>query len=157
MRTAEAIGAEGLWRAAVQEGRSTDAENRAVPLAGQATQDAIRAAATAEALHAAIGVDSWAVVPIASARRPGRALEGTRLTLVRPSLRVQGAVAPPTSAWTLRGARGKRMAPCARPGGHAPDAGRACAPPLLSVTSADPPCTGVSTASCLRSPPVAGR
>ena len=72
-----------LCWAAEQEGRSTDAENRAVPLAGAATQDAIRAATTAEALYAAIGVDSWAVVPIASAWRPGHALEGTRLTLVR--------------------------------------------------------------------------
>ena len=66
----------------MQEGRSTDAENRPVPLAGQAKQDAIRAATTAEALYAAISVDSWAVVPIASAWRPGHALEGTRLTLV---------------------------------------------------------------------------
>ena len=67
-----------------QEGRATDAENRAVPLEGEATREAIRAAKTAEDLWQAIRVDSWAVVPIASAWRPGHVLEGTRLTLVLP-------------------------------------------------------------------------
>lgn len=69
---------------AAQEGRATDAENRAVPLVGEATREAIRAAKTAEDLWQAIRVDSWAVVPIASAWRPGHVLEGTRLTLVPP-------------------------------------------------------------------------
>ena len=34
----------------------------------------------------AIGDDSWVVVPIQSAARPGHTMEGTRLTLVCPSL-----------------------------------------------------------------------
>ena len=66
-----------------------------MPLAGEAGRAAVAAASSAEALWQAIGVDSWAVVPIASASRPGHALEGTRLTLVPPR-------APPSPPAHLR-------------------------------------------------------
>lgn len=46
----------------------------AVPLAGEAKQAEIQAAATAEDMWKAIGKDSWVVVPIASTSRPGQLL-----------------------------------------------------------------------------------
>ena len=42
---------------------------------------AVREARSAEALWKALGVDAWAVVPIASLSRLGHDLEGTRLTV----------------------------------------------------------------------------
>ena len=69
----------------LQEGRAYDAQNAAIPLAGEHKQAELREAGSAEAMWRAIGDDSWVVVPIQSAARPGHTMEGTRLTLVRSS------------------------------------------------------------------------
>ncbi len=53
----------------------------AVPVNTEAKRKAVAAATTAEQLWKALGVDCWAVVPIASVSRPGHDLEGTRLTV----------------------------------------------------------------------------
>lgn len=53
----------------------------AVPINTEAKRKAVAAATTAEELWKALGVDAWAVVPIASVSRPGHDLEGTRLTV----------------------------------------------------------------------------
>ena len=47
----------------------------------EARRRAVEAASTAEELWKAMGVDCWAVVPIASLHRKGHDLEGTRLTV----------------------------------------------------------------------------
>lgn len=73
-----------MWGA--QEGRAFDAQNAAIPLAGEHKQGEIQDALSAEDMWRAIGADSWVVVPIHSATRPGHCMEGTRLTLVRASL-----------------------------------------------------------------------
>ena len=65
-----------------QEGHAYDANNKPVPVAGPHVRQAVSDAHTAEDMYAAIGQDSWVVVPIASAARPGHTMEGTRLTLV---------------------------------------------------------------------------
>ena len=67
----------------MQEGRAYDAQNKAIPLAGEHKQAQVAEASSAEAMWQAIGADSWVVVPIASTARPGHTMEGTRLTLVR--------------------------------------------------------------------------
>ena len=46
-----------------------------------AKRKAVAAASTAEELWKAMGVDCWAVVPVASLHRKGHDLEGTRLTV----------------------------------------------------------------------------
>ena len=69
-----------------QEGRAYDAQNTAIPLAGEHKQAQLREARSAEDMWRAIGGDSWVVVPVQSAARPGHTMEGTRLTLVCPSL-----------------------------------------------------------------------
>jgi hypothetical protein len=46
-----------------------------------AKRKAVAAAGTAEELWKAMGVDCWAVVPVASLHRGGHDLEGTRLTV----------------------------------------------------------------------------
>lgn len=66
-----------------QEGRAFDAQNEAIPLAGEHKQAEIRDARSAGDMWRAIGADSWVFVPIASSARPGHSMEGTRLTLVR--------------------------------------------------------------------------
>lgn len=57
----------------------------------EAKRKAVAAASTAEELWKAMGVDCWAVVPIASLHRKGHDLEGTRLT-------VRSSRAPPARA-----------------------------------------------------------
>lgn len=74
----------GLTEGVVQEGKAYDAQNVAIPLAGDHKQSQIAEARSAEDMWRAIGTDSWIVVPIASAARPGHTMEGTRLTLVHP-------------------------------------------------------------------------
>ncbi len=66
----------------MQEGKAYDAHNKAIPLAGEHKQAELQEARTAEDMWKAIGADSWVVVPIQSAARPGHIMEGTRLTLV---------------------------------------------------------------------------
>ncbi|BDA45969.1 probable UDP-N-acetylglucosamine-peptide N-acetylglucosam at N-terminal half [Coccomyxa sp. Obi] len=84
-----------------EEGKAYDAQNEAIPLAGEhkqsqacpksflalsdscGHQQCIAEARSAEDMWRAIGTDSWIVVPIASAARPGHTMEGTRLTLVK--------------------------------------------------------------------------
>lgn len=70
----------------MQEGKAFDANNKPVPLAGEHKQAELRDARTAEEIWRAIGTDSWVVVPIQSAARPGHVMEGTRLTLVSCAL-----------------------------------------------------------------------
>ena len=70
----------------VQEGKAFDANNKPVPLAGEHKQAELQDVRTAEYMWRAIGADSWVVVPIQSAARPGHVMEGTRLTLVSPVL-----------------------------------------------------------------------
>ena len=77
-----------------QEGRAYDAQNTAIPLAGEHKQAQLREARNAEDMWKAIGDDSWVVVPIQSAARPGHTMEGTRLTLVCPFLRSLCSVLP---------------------------------------------------------------
>ena len=57
------------------------APHTAVLLDTEAKRKAVAAASTAEELWKAMGVDCWAVVPIASLHRKGHDLEGTRLTV----------------------------------------------------------------------------
>ena len=71
-------------RIEMQDGRAFDAQYKAIPLAGSHKQAELQDARTAEDMWKAIGTDSWVVVPIQSAARPGHIMEGTRLTLVRP-------------------------------------------------------------------------
>ena len=66
----------------LQEGKAYDAHNKPIPLAGEHKQAELQDARTAEDMWRAIGGDSWVVVPIQSAARPGHVMEGTRLTLV---------------------------------------------------------------------------
>ncbi len=66
----------------MQDGKAYDANNMPIPLAGEHKQAEVADAKTAEDMWRAIGDDSWVVVPIQAAARPGHSMEGTRLTLV---------------------------------------------------------------------------
>lgn len=66
----------------LEAGHAFDAQNARIPLGSAAKRDAVTRAADAAEMWAAVGADSWVVVPIASVAEPSRTLEGTRLTLV---------------------------------------------------------------------------
>lgn len=74
----------------LQDGRAFNASSNPIPLGSETKQEAIRRAETADDLWAAVGEDSWAVVPIQSLLHPGASLEGTRLTVVSGSAPPQG-------------------------------------------------------------------
>ena len=80
----------------VQDGMAYNANSKPVPLGSEEKREAIRRAETAGDMWAAIGEDSWAVVPIDSSLHPGQTLEGTRLTVVRHSLT---SLRPVTATW----------------------------------------------------------
>ncbi|GAX83792.1 hypothetical protein CEUSTIGMA_g11217.t1 [Chlamydomonas eustigma] len=65
------------------EGHAFDAQNRPIPCGSPEQVAGIKAASTAEDMYQVIRDDSWVVVPIHSIHRPGKTMEGTRLTLVK--------------------------------------------------------------------------
>ncbi|KAI7837041.1 hypothetical protein COHA_009118 [Chlorella ohadii] len=74
-----------MKRVLAADGHAFDANNAKVPLDSEQQQRAAAEARTAEQMWAALGTDSWVVVPIESTTRPGHSLEGTRLTMVNMS------------------------------------------------------------------------
>ena len=77
-----------MFDAGMQDGKAFDANNAPIPLAGEHKQAELADAKTAEDMWRAIGDDSWVVVPIQAAARPGHSMEGTRLTLVSACLQM---------------------------------------------------------------------
>ena len=73
----------------LQEGKAIAANDSVIPLVGEETIESIERAETAGQMWAAIGQDSYSVVPIQSTLNSQAKLEGTRLTIVwltRPSI-----------------------------------------------------------------------
>ena len=68
----------------LQEGKAIAADDKPIPLAGDETIESIQRADTAGQMWAAIGQDSYSIVPIQSTLHPEATLEGTRLTVVSP-------------------------------------------------------------------------
>jgi len=67
---------------AMEDGGTNKADNCHVPVEG-IVRERFAAAATPQEVWEAAGDDCWNVVRVASTHRPGRTLEGTRLTVVR--------------------------------------------------------------------------
>lgn len=66
----------------LQEGKAIAADDKPIPLAGDETIESIQRAENAGQMWAAIGQDSYSIVPIQSTLNPEAQLEGTRLTVV---------------------------------------------------------------------------